>query len=70
MLLISGDDDRNVRVGQTLDLARRLEKAGVAHEVLILPGETHALLLHANALKAYAATVGFLERYLMPRVQK
>lgn len=70
VLLISGDDDRNVRVGQTLDLARRLEKAGVAHEVLILPGETHALLLHANALKAYAATVGFLERYLMPRVQK
>ena len=29
VLLIQGDDDRNVRFNQTIDLARRLDAAGV-----------------------------------------
>jgi dipeptidyl aminopeptidase/acylaminoacyl peptidase len=65
VLLISGDEDRNVGFSQTLDLARRLESVGVYHETLVFPGETHSMLLHANVLAAQAATVEFLERFLM-----
>ncbi len=41
MLLIHGDDDRNVRFSQTTDLVRRLEKAGVPYEELVIPDDTH-----------------------------
>lgn len=64
VLLISGDDDRNVSFEQTLDLARRLERAGVHYESLVLPDETHSLLRYANTLRMNAATVEFLERHL------
>lgn len=64
VLLISGDDDRNVSFEQTLDLARRLDKAGVYYEKMVLPDETHAIHLHDNVLKMNMATVEFLERFL------
>src|SRR5690606_13464870 len=41
VLLIQGDDDRNVRFGQTVDLARRLDAAGVPYEEMVLPDEIH-----------------------------
>jgi dipeptidyl aminopeptidase/acylaminoacyl peptidase len=65
VLFISGDDDRNVGFDQTLDLVRRLDKAGVYHEGRVLPDETHSLLLYANVLKMNVATVEFLERFLL-----
>ena len=66
VLLIQGDDDRNVRFNQTIDLARRLDAAGVAYEELVLPNEIHGFLRHASWLKADAATIDFLTRKLMP----
>jgi dipeptidyl aminopeptidase/acylaminoacyl peptidase len=41
VLLIHGDDDRNVRVEQTVDLARRLKAAGVVYEEMIIPDDIH-----------------------------
>ena len=41
VLLIQGDDDRNVQFHQTVDLARRLQQHGVSFEELVLPDETH-----------------------------
>ena len=38
VLLIHGDDDRNVRFHHTVDLARRLAAHGVRYEELVLPG--------------------------------
>ncbi|MBL8265034.1 prolyl oligopeptidase family serine peptidase [Steroidobacter sp.] len=64
VLFITGDDDRNVRVGQTVDLSRRLRDTGVHQEALILVDETHSLQRHENVLKANQATVEFLERFL------
>ena len=64
VLLIHGDDDRNVRFSQTVDLARRLAAAGVPFEELVIPDDTHHWLRHANALKVNAATAEFFDRKL------
>src|SRR5581483_3878507 len=41
VLLIQGDDDRNVPFSQTVDLAQRLRKQHVPFEQLVLPDEIH-----------------------------
>ena len=64
VLLIHGDDDRNVRFSQTVDLARRLERAGVRYEELVIPDDTHHFMLHSNWLRVGAATAGFFERFI------
>lgn len=67
VLFIHGDDDRNVRVGQTIDLVRRLDAKGdVPYEELVIPDEIHDFLQHKNWVKAGAATAEFLERSLKP----
>ncbi len=66
VLLIQGDDDRNVRFNQTVDLARRLDLAHVPYEELVLPNEIHGFLRHASWLAADAATIDFLTRTLKP----
>jgi dipeptidyl aminopeptidase/acylaminoacyl peptidase len=66
VLLIHGDDDRNVRVNQTVDLAQRLAKQGVRFEELIIPNEIHDFLRHAGWMQVDAAAAGFLERELKP----
>jgi dipeptidyl aminopeptidase/acylaminoacyl peptidase len=62
VLLIHGDDDRNVRFNQTTDLVRRLDKAGVSYEELVIPDDTHHFMRHANLLKVNVAVVGFFDR--------
>jgi dipeptidyl aminopeptidase/acylaminoacyl peptidase len=64
VLLIQGDDDRNVRFQQTVDLARRLEAHNVAFEELVLPNEIHGFLRHASWIRADEATAKFLARTL------
>jgi dipeptidyl aminopeptidase/acylaminoacyl peptidase len=66
VLLIHGDDDRNVRFSQTVDLARRLARQGVPFEELVIPDDTHHFLSHANQRRVNAATAEFLERMLKP----
>jgi len=66
VLLIHGDDDRNVRFDQTVDLARRLAAQGTPFEELILPNEIHEFLRYDSWLKADTATVRFLEDNLKP----
>ena len=62
VLLIHGDDDRNVRVEQTVDLARRLKAAGVTYEEMIIPDEIHDFLLYRSWLRINRATADFFER--------
>jgi dipeptidyl aminopeptidase/acylaminoacyl peptidase len=66
VLLIHGDDDRNVRVDQTVDLVQRLAAAGVSFEEIILPDEIHDFLLYRNWLRANRATADFFDRKLKP----
>ena len=64
VLLIHGDDDRNVDFSQTVDLVTALRRQNVYFEQLILPDEIHAFLRHASWLKAYKASADFLRRKL------
>jgi dipeptidyl aminopeptidase/acylaminoacyl peptidase len=62
VLLIHGDDDRNVRFSQTTDLVRRLDKAGVTYEELVIPDDTHHFMRHTNIVKVDAAVAAFFDR--------
>jgi dipeptidyl aminopeptidase/acylaminoacyl peptidase len=64
VLLIHGDDDRNVQFSQTPKLAGMLRKQNVHVEELIFPDEIHDFLLHRDWLRAYAAETDFFARYL------
>jgi dipeptidyl aminopeptidase/acylaminoacyl peptidase len=66
VLLIQGDDDRNVRFDQTVDLARRLTKAGVPFEEMVIPNEIHGFLRYDSWRRADEATARFLEEKLRP----
>ncbi len=64
VLLIQGDDDRNVPFQQTIDLARRLDARDIPYEELVIPNEIHGFLRHASWLEADQATAKFLSRTL------
>jgi dipeptidyl aminopeptidase/acylaminoacyl peptidase len=64
VLLIQGDDDRDVQFNQTVMLADALRKQKVEVEELVFPDEVHDFLLHKSWLEAYRAAVRFLERHL------
>jgi dipeptidyl aminopeptidase/acylaminoacyl peptidase len=64
VLMIHGDDDRNVPFSETVNMAEKLRKQGVHVEQLVLPDEVHSFLLHRSWLKAYNATFEFIQRQL------
>jgi len=64
VLLIHGDDDRNVPFSETVSLVEALRKNNVYFEQLIFPDEVHGFLLHSNWIKAYDAAFDFFERKL------
>lgn len=64
VLLIQGDDDRNVHFLQMEDIVPRLRRHGVPFEEMVIPNEIHGFLRHASWLQADAVTVDFLERKL------
>ena len=64
VLLVQGDDDRNVPFQQTIDLARRLDARNIPYQELVLPNEIHGFLRHASLLEADQATAAFLSRTL------
>ena len=66
VLLIQGDDDRNVPFNQTVRLAEALRKQGVEFEQLVFPDEVHDFLTHARWLESYHAAADFFERHLGP----
>ena len=64
VLLIQGDDDRNVPFEETVTLAEALQKQGVEFEQLVFPDEVHDFLLHRNWVAAYSAASDFFDRHL------
>ena len=64
VLLIHGDDDRNVPFQQTTDLVEKLRAQNVAFEELIMPDEIHDLLRWSDWVRAYRATSEFFDRKL------
>ena len=64
VLLIHGDDDRNVPFSQTVDLVQRLRAQHVPFEQMILPDEIHGFLRWKDWVRAYIATGDFFDRTL------
>lgn len=67
VLLIQGDDDRNVNFGQTIDLARRIEERKIPFEQLVIPNEIHGFLRWKSWLEADTAGADFFARTLPSR---
>jgi dipeptidyl aminopeptidase/acylaminoacyl peptidase len=65
VLLIHGDDDRNVSFSQTVMLAEALRKRHVEFEELIFPNEIHDFLKAGDWVKAYEASADFFRRKLL-----
>jgi dipeptidyl aminopeptidase/acylaminoacyl peptidase len=65
VLLIQGDDDRNVHFSQTIDLARRLDERHVYYEELVIPNEIHGFLTARGWSTGDAAGVAFLKKELL-----
>ncbi|MGC2405691.1 MAG: prolyl oligopeptidase family serine peptidase, partial [Candidatus Cybelea sp.] len=62
VLLIQGDDDRNVEFHQMVDLVQRLQLAHVPFEQIVIPNEIHGFLRYASWLEADTATAQYFER--------
>jgi dipeptidyl aminopeptidase/acylaminoacyl peptidase len=65
VLIIQGDDDRNVRFSQSVDLIRRLESKGVPYESLMIVDDTHHWMYFDNAVTVYGAAAEFFVRKFM-----
>ena len=64
VLLIHGDDDRNVPFSETVHLVEALRNQGVEFEQLIFPDEIHDFLNFSDWLRAYRASADFFDRHL------
>ena len=64
VLLIHGDDDRNVPFSESVEIAEVLRQKGVHVEQLIFPDEVHGFLLHRNWMAAFQAAEDFFNRFL------
>jgi len=67
VLLVHGDDDRNVSFIQSINLVAALRKRHVDVEQLVFPDEVHDFLRHDNWIRAYKASADFLQRKLRDR---
>jgi len=67
VLLIHGDDDRNVSFIESINLIVELRKRKVEVEQLVLPDEVHDFLRHQNWVRGYKATADFFNRRLKPQ---
>jgi dipeptidyl aminopeptidase/acylaminoacyl peptidase len=61
VLLIHGDDDRNVAFSETMRLAEALNRQGVENQELIFPDEIHGFLRHETWLRTYHAIEEFFD---------
>jgi dipeptidyl aminopeptidase/acylaminoacyl peptidase len=64
VLLVHGDDDRNVSFAETVTLAEALRKQGVTFESLVLPDEIHSFLRYESWLQIFRAAADFFDRHL------
>src|SRR4029079_16714267 len=63
VLLIHGDDDRNVNFGQTVGLVNLLRARNVYHELIVFPDDIHETLPHARWLYVFDRMEAFLNKF-------
>jgi dipeptidyl aminopeptidase/acylaminoacyl peptidase len=64
ILLIHGDNDRQVEPDQSIEMHDRLQKADKSVEFLLLPNEDHYLSIEKNRIDTFMAMDKFLDKCL------
>jgi dipeptidyl aminopeptidase/acylaminoacyl peptidase len=64
VLLVHGDDDRNVAFQQTTGLVQLLRQRDVYYELIVFPDDTHESMLHSRWMYTLDRMDGFLKRFL------
>ena len=64
VLLIQGDDDRNVAFSQTTGLIQLLRARNIYHELIVFPDEVHDFLVFKKWVMTFNAADDFFSRFL------
>ncbi len=64
VLLVQGDDDRNVAFSQTTGLVQLLRGRNVHYELIVFPDEVHDFLVFKRWLMVFNASDDFFNRFL------
>jgi len=64
VLLVHGDDDRNVDFAQTVGLVQLLRARDIYHEMIIVPDDLHESMLHRIWVDTWERTDRFLKRFV------
>jgi dipeptidyl-peptidase 4 len=64
VLLVHGDDDRNVDFAQTVGLVSLLRARNIYHELMVVPDDLHESFYHQNWITTFDRTTAFLKRFV------
>jgi len=64
VLLVQGDDDRNVAFSQTTGLVQLLRARNIPHELIVFPDEVHDFLVFKKWVLTFTAAADFFNRFL------
>ncbi len=64
VLLIHGDDDRNVAFQQTTGLVQLLRARNVEYELIVFPDDTHESMLHSRWIYTLDRMEKFIDKHL------
>jgi len=64
VLLVHGDDDRNVAFQQTTGLVQLLRARDVEYELIVFPDDTHESMLHSRWIYTLDRMAKFIDKHL------
>ncbi len=64
VMVVHGDDDRNVPFSETVDLVESLRKSDVPVKQLIFPDEVHGFILHEHWMETFHQATSFFNQHL------
>ena len=67
VLLLHGDDDRNVPFRQTTGLVQLLRAKGVYYELIVFPDDVHDSLLYDRWILSFEAGADFFRRFVVEK---
>ena len=67
VLLVHGDDDRNVNFAQTVGLVQLLRAHNVYHELIVVPDDVHESMLHSRWIYTWNQMGDFLRKFVWNR---
>jgi dipeptidyl aminopeptidase/acylaminoacyl peptidase len=64
VLLVHGDDDRNVAFSQTVGLVQLLRARNIYHELIVIPDDLHESMIHSRWIYTWNRMSDFLHRFV------